>query len=92
MPYAPLVDNFGRRTALSEFGKRPMLVSFWAHWCIPCRAEMPTLDAFAKRYSSQYLIITVNEDRMEPLNASLGALPIDPTITQLTDVDGELSR
>lgn len=55
-------DGEGRPTRLSAFRGRPLLVNFWATWCGPCIAELPSLDALAGRESDRLQVVTVSQD------------------------------
>jgi thiol-disulfide isomerase/thioredoxin len=37
-------------------------INFWATWCPPCRAEIPTLIALQERYRDHLTIVGVSED------------------------------
>ena len=62
---ALVVDELdGSAFDLSAERGKVTIVSFWATWCLPCRKEMPTLDAFYRHYHAQGLeMIALSADR-----------------------------
>lgn len=47
-------------SAIASHKGRPVLISFWATWCAPCREEMPSLQRLAKRWQDRGLaVVTV---------------------------------
>ncbi|MDR6788879.1 thiol-disulfide isomerase/thioredoxin [Sphingomonas sp. BE138] len=42
-----LVD--GTKTTLAEHKGEVIVINFWATWCVPCRQELPLLDAYYRR-------------------------------------------
>jgi thiol-disulfide isomerase/thioredoxin len=54
-------DAAGKPHTIADFKGKKLLVNFWASWCIPCREEMPALDAIAKKYNSdEFLVLPIN--------------------------------
>lgn len=51
----------GETVRLSELVGRPVVISYWATWCIPCQQELPILEQLYREYGSQGLVVvTVN--------------------------------
>jgi len=63
-PDFTLKDLEGNSVSLHQFRGHVVLLDFWASWCAPCRASMPTLDKFAAEYHDKGLVmIGVSLDR-----------------------------
>ena len=92
VPKVELLDAAGEPTTLAKFRGKPILVNFWAHWCVPCRAEMPTIDAMKAQRGSALQVVAVNEDAMHEGKRSLGELPMSPAILRLTDPGAVLTK
>ena len=52
----------GRVSFAASLEKGPVLISFWATWCRPCRKEMPHLEALAEKYGDRLTVMAVNTD------------------------------
>ena len=48
-----LKDMNGVDVKLASFKGKPIVMNFWATWCGPCRAEIPSLVELQKAYSAE---------------------------------------
>jgi len=60
-PELALVDLDGRDSSLEDYRGQVVLVNNWATWCPPCKAEMPTLQAFYETYADDGFVIIAIE-------------------------------
>lgn len=47
----------GREIGISDLRGTPVVLNFWASWCVPCRKEAPILNAAARAYSGRIQFI-----------------------------------
>jgi len=51
-PELTLTAVDGTEQSLADYRGQVVLVNLWATWCPPCKAEMPTLEAFYKAHAT----------------------------------------
>ncbi|HVX79182.1 MAG TPA: TlpA disulfide reductase family protein, partial [Bradyrhizobium sp.] len=67
LPDLAFEDADGKPKKLSDFRGKTVLVNLWATWCVPCRKEMPALDALAaKMGSANFEVVAINIDTRDP--------------------------
>jgi thiol-disulfide isomerase/thioredoxin len=67
VPDLTFADASGKPQSLADWRGRTVLLNLWATWCIPCREEMPTLDALqAKLGGPHFDVVAVNIDTRDP--------------------------
>jgi len=60
----PFVDGAGRDLTLADFRGRVVLLNIWATWCVPCREEMPMLDALQEKLGGDdFHVLAISIDR-----------------------------
>src|ERR1700738_1095172 len=58
-----MIDAQGYQELVEQYRGKPLLVTFWATWCEPCRDEYPMLNELAKEYAPKGLsVVGVNLD------------------------------
>ena len=52
----------GKKVVLKDLKGMPIILTFWATWCSPCKEELPTLGRFAEGKKDQLTILTMAID------------------------------
>lgn len=69
-------DNFEQTVTQSQ---QPVLVDFWADWCMPCRMISPVVEEVARSYDGKLVVGKVNIDDQPELAQRFGVMSI-PTL------------
>ena len=74
-------DNFEAEVLKSD---KPVLVDFWAEWCMPCKMLGPTIDNMAKDYNGKVKVGKVDTDANRDVSMRFGISAI-PTVILFKD-------
>ena len=87
-PPLVLKDLSGKTQDLKQYRGKVVLINFWATWCPPCRAEMPSLQRLkAKLAGKPFVILAVDMGEAEPqVKAYIREIKTDFSV--LLDKDG----
>ena len=69
-------NNFQKEVLESSL---PVLVDFWASWCMPCRMLAPTIEKLAKENQGKLKVCKLNTDENQNIAAQYGIQGI-PTL------------
>lgn len=96
LPELTLSDPDGNALDLATLDQ-PVLVNLWATWCVPCRVEMPALDALAGQMEGELRVLTISQDVrgaevVAPFFAQQGFERLEPWLDPENDMAVEFSE
>ena len=91
-PALDLPDMGGRQHSLDSYRGQVVLVNFWASWCPPCLAEMPSMQRLATALRDRpFRLLAVNVKESSSKVWKFKKL-MNVTFTTLLDSKGEVSQ
>ncbi|HYO56903.1 TlpA family protein disulfide reductase [Archangium sp.] len=64
-PSIPMETYDGKKMSLADLRGKVVMLDFWATWCAPCQAEMPSLVKLAKEFEGKGLVfVAASRDEM----------------------------
>ena len=80
----------GTTKQLTQLRGKPVVITFWATWCPPCREEMPAMQRVAASVDAQFLAVDLLEDGAR-VRGFFDSLALD-RLAPLLDLDGNVTR
>ena len=83
-----LQDMSGKTVRLSDYKGKVVLLEFWASWCPPCRASVPSLEKLHNAYKDKGLVllaVSMDEGGWEEVQSFIKESGITYTVLKGTE-------
>ena len=90
-PDFKLQDLGGNTITLADAKGHPLLINFWATWCVPCRIEMPAIESRYQSLKSKGLLVYAIDDAESKDVVQAYVESLDLTFTILLDPDSAVN-
>ena len=78
----------GGKLVMANFRGKPLLINFWATWCVPCVRELPALQGFQREQAKRgWRVIALAVDQPVPVIEFVNRFKLELTVA-LAGVDG----
>lgn len=78
------------RIAFESLLDKPVLINFWATWCLPCLEEMPAIQALYEKYPGAFHVMAISDEPLDTVTRYLE--DFDYTFPIYLDPRGEVGR
>ena len=85
-----IYDGDGNKVHLSDFAGKPIILNFWASWCVPCKKEMPDFNEKYLEYGDEIQFLMVDfarDDKIEDAKKYVSDMGFEFPVYY--DIDGD---
>ena len=89
----PDLNDSTNLVTLTEYTGRPVILNFWASWCVPCREEMPALQRVYELHNPAGLVVLgINQTFVDDLDSARAFVQeLALTFPNVRDNEGDVS-
>lgn len=93
LPAAVGGPSSGQFRLADHLGQHPIVILFWATWCVPCQQELPFYESLYQRYRAQGLrVVAISMDSQATvMRAGPAARRLGVSFDVVTDVDTRIT-
>ena len=92
VPDFELESTDGTMVRLSSFQGKVVFLNFWATWCPPCRAEMPSMQELYDQFSDKGLVMLAVDLQESKEKVTAFMLKFQLDFPAILDVSGQVGR